>query len=40
MLEQSLKAVAGALIRLPRSEQHHPDRDRVAIRFEQFKRAD
>jgi putative restriction endonuclease len=39
LLEQSLKAVAGALIRLPRPRQHHPDRDRLAIRFEQFKRA-
>ena len=39
LLEQSLKAVAGGLIRLPRSKQHHPDRDRLAMRFEQFKRA-
>jgi putative restriction endonuclease len=39
LLEQSLKAVAGAFIRLPRSKQYHPDRDRLAIRFEQFKRA-
>jgi putative restriction endonuclease len=39
LLEQSLKAVAGTVIRVPRSEQHHPDRDRLAIRFEQFKRA-
>ena len=39
LLEQSLKAIAGRLIRPPRSEQHHPDRDRLAIRFEQFKRA-
>jgi putative restriction endonuclease len=38
LLEQSLKAVAGALIRLPRSKQYHPDRDRLAARFEQFKR--
>jgi len=37
LLEQSLKAVAGALIR-PRHKQYHPDRDRLAIRFEQFKR--
>jgi putative restriction endonuclease len=34
LLEQSLKAIAGTLIRVPRSEQHHPDRDRLAIRFE------
>jgi putative restriction endonuclease len=39
LLEQSLKAIAGRLIRLPRSKQHHPDRERRAIRFEQFKRA-
>jgi putative restriction endonuclease len=39
LLEQSLKAVAGALIRLPRSQQHYPDRDRLAARFEQFKRV-
>ena len=39
LLEQSLKAVAGSLIRLPRPRQHHPDRDQLAIRFEQFKRA-
>ena len=39
LLEQSLKAIAGRLIRLPRSKQDHPDRDRLAIRFEQFKRA-
>jgi hypothetical protein len=34
LLEQSLKAIAGRLIRSPRSEQHHPDRDRLAIRTE------
>jgi hypothetical protein len=39
LLEKSLKAVAGALIRLPRPHQHHPDRDRLAIRFEQLMRA-
>jgi putative restriction endonuclease len=39
LLEQSLKAVAGALIRLPRAKQYHPDRDRLALRFEQFRRA-
>jgi putative restriction endonuclease len=37
LLEQSLKAAAGALIRLPRGKQFHPDRDRLAARFEQFK---
>jgi putative restriction endonuclease len=39
LLEQSLKAVAGALIRLPRSKHYHPDRERLAALFEQFKRA-
>jgi hypothetical protein len=39
LLEQSLKAAAGALIRLPRAKQYHPDRDRLAARFEQFRRA-
>jgi hypothetical protein len=33
-----MSAVAGALIRLPRSKRHCPDRDRLAIRFEQFER--
>jgi putative restriction endonuclease len=39
LLERSLKAIEGRLIRSPRSEQHHPDRERLAIRFEEFKRA-
>ena len=39
LLEQSLKAIAGRSIRPPRSEQHRPDRERLAIRFEQFRRA-
>jgi putative restriction endonuclease len=39
LLEQSLKACAGALIRPPRGKQFGPDRDRLAVRFEQFKRA-
>jgi hypothetical protein len=39
LLEQSLKAAAGALIRLPRGKQYHPDRDRLATRFEMFQRA-
>jgi HNH endonuclease len=32
LLEQSLQAAAGALIRLPRGKQYHPDRDRLAAR--------
>ena len=39
LLEQSLEAAAGALVRPPRSKQDRPDRDRLAIRFEHFKRA-
>ena len=39
LLEQSLKACAGALIRPPRGRQFGPDRDRLAARFEQFERA-
>ena len=39
LLEQSLKAVAGAVIRLPRGKEHHPDRERLAARFELFKRV-
>jgi hypothetical protein len=39
LLEQSLKAIAGTTMRLPRRREHHPDRDRLATRFEQFKRV-
>jgi len=39
LLEQSLKAVAGTTMRLPKRREHHPDRDRLAVRFEQFKRV-
>jgi putative restriction endonuclease len=39
LLEQSLKAIAGRMIRLPRSNQHRPDRDRLAARFDLFKRV-
>ena len=34
LLEQSLKACRGALIRPPRGKQFGPDRDRLAARFE------
>jgi hypothetical protein len=37
LLEQSLKAIAGVLIRVPRSKQHQPDRDRFAVWYEQLK---
>jgi putative restriction endonuclease len=39
LLAQSLKAMAGTTMRLPRRREHLPDRDRLAIRFEQFKRV-
>jgi hypothetical protein len=39
LLEQSLKACARTLIRPPRGKQFGPDRDRLAARFEQFKRV-
>jgi putative restriction endonuclease len=39
LLEQSLKAIAGTTIRPPRRRAHHPDGDRLAARFEQFKRV-
>lgn len=39
LLEQSLKAAAGTMIRLPKWRQYHPDRDRLAACFEPFKRA-
>jgi putative restriction endonuclease len=38
-LEQGLKSMAGRLIQLPRRTQDCPDRDRLALRFEQFKKA-
>jgi putative restriction endonuclease len=39
LLEQSLKAIAGTTMRVPKRREHHPDRDRLAARFEQFKRV-
>ena len=39
MLEQGLKAFAGRLIRPPRRERDTPDPDRLAERFEEFRRA-
>jgi hypothetical protein len=36
MLEQGIKAMAGRIIRLPNREVDHPDRDRLAQRFELF----
>jgi len=38
-LELGLKRIAGASIRLPPRSEDRPDRDRLAIRFEQFKRV-
>ena len=39
MLEQGLKAFAGRLMRPPQREVDRPDRDRLAQRFEEFRRA-
>jgi putative restriction endonuclease len=38
-LELGLKRIAGTLIRLPPRSEDRPDRDRLAVRFEQFKRV-
>ena len=38
-LEQGLKTMAGRLIRLPRRREDHPDRERLAVRFEQFRKS-
>jgi putative restriction endonuclease len=38
-LELGLKGIAGTLIALPRRTQDRPDRDRLALRFDQFKRS-
>jgi len=38
-LELGLKGIAGTLIDRPRRFEDRPDRDRLAIRFEQFRRA-
>jgi putative restriction endonuclease len=35
-LELGLKGIAGTLIELPRRSVDRPDRDRLALRFEQF----
>jgi len=38
-LELGLKGIAGQVIQLPRRSLDRPDRDRLAIRFEEFKKA-
>ena len=38
-LELGLKGIAGQVIQLPRRSVDRPDRDRLALRFEQFKSA-
>ena len=38
-LELGLKGIAGQVIRSPSRNEDRPDRDRLAFRFEQFKRA-
>ena len=37
-LELGLKQITGTLIQLPRRIEDHPDRDRLAFRFEEFRR--
>jgi hypothetical protein len=39
-LEQGIKSIASALFQLPRRLDDYPDRDRLALRFEQFKRSE
>ena len=38
-LEFGLKGIVGQVIQLPRRSEDRPDRDRLAIRFEQFTKA-
>jgi hypothetical protein len=38
-LELGLKGIVGQEIQLPRRSKDRPDRDRLALRFEQFKKA-
>jgi hypothetical protein len=38
-LERGLTVMAGAVIQPPRRREHFPDRDRLELRFEQFKRS-
>jgi putative restriction endonuclease len=38
-LELRLKGIVGTLIDRPRRLEDYPDRDRLALRFEQFKKA-
>jgi putative restriction endonuclease len=38
-LELGLKGIVGQVIQLPQRSEDRPDRDRLALRFEQFKKA-
>jgi putative restriction endonuclease len=38
-LELGLKGIAGTFIEMPRRSEDRPDRDRLAVRFEEFRRA-
>ena len=38
-LELGLKGIVGQAIQLPRRNEDRPDRDRLALRFEQFRKA-
>jgi putative restriction endonuclease len=37
-LELGLKGIVGQVIQLPRRDEDHPDRDRLALRFEQLRK--
>ena len=38
-LELGLKGIAGTLIEMPRRAEDRPDRDRLALRFGEFKKS-
>jgi putative restriction endonuclease len=38
-LELGLKGIAGQMVQFPRRNEDRPDRDRLALRFEDFKKA-
>jgi putative restriction endonuclease len=38
-IELGLKGIAGTLIELPRRNEDRPDRERLALRFEEFRRS-
>jgi putative restriction endonuclease len=38
-LELGLKGIVGQVIQLPRRTEDYPDRERLALRFEEFRRS-